>query len=286
MEYRAPPTACPPACFIAGVLRLVVATAALVAGGLAPAVAQDEPELVTDRPDQTESTAIVPPGRTQVELGATLVRNDEAEIGVELWQVPGTLVRVGLGDRVELRLGWDGWLEEEIEVGRAGATEDGFGDASIGAKVRLRDGGGLSPTISLIASSSVPAGEEPFSSDRFDPAFRLTVSHDLDGGIGLGYNVGLETASEPKVEGGSTTLASAIYTLSAGFPAGERGGFFVELFGEVPTSAEGGPAHLFDAGVTWLMRPNVQLDAAAGVGLSDDAPDWFAGVGLSVRLPR
>jgi hypothetical protein len=34
------------------------------------------------------------------------------------------------------------------------------------------------------------------------------------------------------------------------------------------------------------VRPNLQLDAAAGVGLSSAADDVFVGLGLSVRLPR
>ena len=41
-----------------------------------------------------------------------------------------------------------------------------------------------------------------------------------------------------------------------------------------------------NGGMTWQPRPNVQLDVSGGFGLSDAAPDWFAGVGVSVRLPR
>lgn len=265
---------------------LLLSLSALLAEPALHAAAPDEPELVTDRPDQTESTAIVPAGRTQIEAGGTFVRDDEDGVRAELEQVPGTLVRIGLGGRFELRLGWDGWLEEEIRVGSATVREDGFGDAEIGAKLGLREGNGVSPAIALIGGTSVPVGDEPFSSERFDPSFRLSVSHDLASGIGLGYNAGVETASEPAPDGGHTTLTSAIYTLAAGFPAGDRAGIFVELFGDVPMSAEGGPAHSFDSGVTYLLRPNLQLDLAAGVGLSDDAPDWFAGVGVSMRLPR
>jgi hypothetical protein len=43
---------------------------------------------------------------------------------------------------------------------------------------------------------------------------------------------------------------------------------------------------LFHAGATYLMTPNLQMDAHGGVGLTDTAPDYFLGVGISVRLPR
>jgi hypothetical protein len=165
-------------------------------------------------------------------------------------------------------------------------NENGSGDAVIGAKFGLRHGDGLSPAIALLVHSSVPVGDQAFTSDRYDSSFRLSASHDLEGGIGLGYNVGVETESSDTDGGGRSTLATAIYTLSAGFPAGERLGLFVEAFGEIGLSADGPPANSLDAGVTYLLRPNLQLDAAVGVGISDAAADWFAGVGISFRLPR
>jgi hypothetical protein len=254
--------------------------------GSATVLGAQEVELVTDRPDQTESTAIVPRGHAQLELGATYEHEDELGLRAERWQLPGSLLRIGMNERLELRLGWDGWLDEELRFGGERASESGFGDASFGAKLKLRRGEGTSPAIALIAATTVPVGEDPFSSDRFDPAARLTVSHDFSSGIGLGWNVGVETATEETDGGAHTTLSTAVYTLAAGFPAGERWGLFAEVFGDIPMSAEGGPAHTLDGGATYLLRPNLQLDAAAGVGLSDDAPDWFAGVGVSMRWPR
>ena len=81
-----------------------------------PAIAAP-PELVTDRPDATESTETVPRGWFQAELGV----GDE-----DLGEVLGTgLLRIGLADRVELRLGAD-----------EGAPRTDF---SIGAKMKLAD---------------------------------------------------------------------------------------------------------------------------------------------------
>jgi hypothetical protein len=66
----------------------------------------------------------------------------------------------------------------------------------------------------------------------------------------------------------------------------ERLGAFVEFFGDIPTfSNSPGPANSFDGGFTYLLSNNVQLDASAGVGLSQAAEDWFASIGVSFRLP-
>ena len=67
---------------------------------------------------------------------------------------------------------------------------------------------------------------------------------------------------------------------------GERWGAYVELFGEIPANATGRPRNSFDAGVTYLLHPKLQLDTAAGFGLSEDADDWFVGIGVSVRFRK
>jgi len=267
--------------------HLRLATAAVIFALSTPAAPQDgEPELVTDRPDQTESTAIVPVGRVQIETGASIAGEESGEADEEATQLGATLVRLGLGRRFELRLGWEGWLEEEVTAGSRRDSVDGPGDAFAGFKVAMREGEGASPAIALLVHTSVPVGDAEFTTDRYDSSARVSVSHDLAGDIGLGWNVGVETSSAPDESGEHPTLATAIYTISAGFPAGERAGWFVEAFGEIGLSAPGGPANLVDAGLTYLVRPNLQLDVAAGAGLSEAATDWFAGVGISVRLPR
>lgn len=57
------------------------------------------------------------------------------------------------------------------------------------------------------------------------------------------------------------------------------------MFVKELASASGGPSNSFDGGFTYLLRDDLQVDASAGVGLSDDADDWFVGLGLSLRFP-
>jgi hypothetical protein len=35
-----------------------------------------------------------------------------------------------------------------------------------------------------------------------------------------------------------------------------------------------------------LLRPNLQWDLVGAAGLSQQAPQWFAGTGLTWRIPR
>jgi len=61
-------------------------------------------------------------------------------------------------------------------------------------------------------------------------------------------------------------------------------GIFVEAFGLLATEREN--EHLVDAGFTWLVLPNLQLDFSGGLGLNEAASDYFISAGLSYRIPR
>lgn len=275
------------------VLFLLIASAFLVAPTGGAARAQDEaPELVTDRPDQTESTAIVPRGMVQLELGTLFTRDDPAEgFRIETLNVLGSLVRIGLlDDRLELRVGWGGWQNLEAEFptasGSGRAEVDGVTDAELGVKLKLRSENGLSPGIAVIAATSVPVGDDEFTSDEADPSFLLAFSHTLSDRIDLGYNVGMAWATGATDRGRETTLSTVPWAVALGAGVNDRLGVFVELFGEVSGSASIPASTSFDTGITYLLRDNIQLDLSGGVGLSDAADDVFVGVGLSVRLPR
>jgi len=248
--------------------------------------AEKPPELVTDRPDQTESAETVPPGFVQVETGWVFTRNDAEGARLQSHEIPGTLARIGALDWLEIRAGWGGYLREEVKLGLAQSTLDGGADAELGAKVILHRERDWLPQAALLAGVTLPVGDEAFSSRRADPSFRFSLAHTLSERLALGYNVGMNWESALDGTGDRDTLSHYLYTLALGIGLTERLGTFVEVFGEVAGSAEGPPAHSFDAGFTYLLRPNLQLDLSSGVGLSATADDWFVGAGLSFRFPR
>lgn len=235
------------------------------------------PELITDRPDQTESSVVVPRGYIQIESGITY--NDEGSESRTL-EYPGTLLRIGISKRVELRLGTQGFVSEF-----EGNNTTGLGDSEIGTKIYLRQESGWKPETALLASLSLPTGSNAFSTERVDPSFRFAFSHTLTEKVSLGYNLGAAWQTVPS-SSGRATLSTLQYTATAGFGLSDRFGAFAELFGDTPLSAQGGTELSFDGGLTFLIRPNLQLDAALGFGLTNDAPDWFLTTGVSFRFPR
>lgn len=250
------------------------------------AVAEPSDELVTDRPDQTESASVVPRGSVQLEVGGVFTRDSEADLDVETFEAPSSLLRFGLADRAEMRVGWSGFVEERFDGPGAGETLDGVGDMDLGAKFLLVQGGERRPQVALLVTSTVPVGDDDTTSDAWDPSFRFNFDHDLSENLGLGVNLGAEWQTVRSDAGVEDTATRFVYTAALGRALDEARGVFVEIFGsESIDGPDSGAEVSLDGGLTWLLRPNLQLDVAAGVGLTDAADDWFVGAGVSVRWP-
>jgi hypothetical protein len=257
----------------------LVVLVCVVAGLPAHAPAQTPGVMVTDRPDQTESPVAVAPGYVQLELGWSYVEAGS----VQLHSVPGTLARVGLVRGWEARLGFAGW--RHLEVSDAETTQ-GAGPLAVGFKGELLRGDGLKPAVALLGELLLPTATEGLGPTRVDPAVRVALAHELSDVVSLSYNVGVVWLSERRETSESRTLAQGLYTLSLGVALGQRVGAFAEAFGTVPLNDEAFAAHLLDGGFTVLVLPNLQLDLSAGLGLDDDADDWFVGAGVTLRVPR
>jgi hypothetical protein len=80
------------------------------------AKSQDQPsELITDRPDQTESSAVIPIKSLQIETGFVRAIDDSEESRHQQFAYNSTLLRYGLLKNMELRLGLV-YLGEHIEI--------------------------------------------------------------------------------------------------------------------------------------------------------------------------
>jgi Putative MetA-pathway of phenol degradation len=238
-------------------------------------------ELITDRPDQTESSETVRPGYVQFEFGWTHSEDDEGA-DVTSDSLPETLIRIGIADHLEFRFGFDGYVWDDID---GAGTDEGAGDLEIGVKWKLWEETGRRPQTAILAGTSLPTGETRISSERFDPSIRLACAHTLTETLGLGYNVTGVWVSEEDDRGDRDTTASVAYSVVLGIALSEQMGTFVEFFGEAPTST-GKPANSFDAGLTYLVADNLQFDILGGAGLSEAANDWFIGAGLVWRIPQ
>ena len=161
--------------------------------------------LITDRPDFTESTDAIPAGHFQLEAGYTFTYDREHTDRVRDHAAPEFLLRIGVVDDVELRLGWQGysWTENQFvtstRAGRRVTGEDwtdGAHDLRIGFKLKLLEQDGLVPHFGVLASINIPVGSDVVSPGDVEPGAILLWAYDLTEEVALAGNVGFVSLND------------------------------------------------------------------------------------------
>ncbi len=238
---------------------------------------ENEPELITDRPDQTESSVTVPLKSVQIESGF-LLENDQSDLlNLRSITYNSTLLRYGLLNNFELRLGLE-YLEERVKFRDLDITNtvSGLMPMHAGFKVKIADEKGWLPEFAFLGGMILPfTADKAFKPEYSGGNMRLAFSHILSDRFSLGYNFGAEW-------NGETVIPEYFYSLALGIGVTDALGVFLESYGTIPE--KGDDAHLLDAGFTYLLLPNFQLDLSGGIGLNDAAPENYISFGLTYRI--
>lgn len=231
-------------------------------------VAQINEPIQADRPDQTETPAIVPRGMFQVETGFTFQKNDEIS---KTNTLPTALWKYGVNENFELRLITE-FTSEKIGEN----TQDGLAPIYIGFKVKLAEEKGIVPKTSFIAHIGLPnAASAKYKTDFYAPEFRFVMQHTLSNKFSLSYNLGAEWD-------GFSAEPTFIYTLTTGFSLSEKIGLYIETFGFAPQKDKAN--HNCDGGITYLINDNFMLDLSSGFGITKNAPKNYFALGFSFRI--
>lgn len=217
---------------------------------MAWAAACSAQEIVTDRPDQTESAAIVPVGLVQYEGGVLFEWSDFMQSERD-WLVPNSLVRLPVSEDVELRLVHNRVAKQWVDEAR---WDPAVTDLEVGVKWNVLDGTRNGTMLAVLSHWALPTST---NQPALASSHKLCISHDVGPKWALGYNVGALM---------SRGFEGWMYTLAIGRSLGNGWSIYAEPYGEW-TEATG---HLaaFDAGFTWLSSDRVQWDWSMAVGLN------------------
>lgn len=244
--------------------------------------AQDVSNLITDRPKSSVSSFLLPKGSFQIETGYFYSENKiDSDYEFREYNLNTTLVRYGLGRSVELRL--------SQSLNRFSITEpDGTYNMTssirgiptlIGAKVNLVP---LKEKTQLSVQGML--GGNLFDVNDFDSFntqvdFRFMVDHLISEKLSIGGNFGVNYYDESSQTG-------VVYSAYASRVLSKTGKLsaFAELNGVLIDETE--HEHYGNVGLTYAIKPNMQIDLMTGVGLSEAAKDFTFGFGFSVLLPH
>ena len=247
--------------------------------------AQDETEkkdygtISTDRPDQTEASNLVPKNFLQIETGAFYETVEVNDLKSKATTFNTTLLRYGLLDNLELRVGFD-FTEVKREFRGRELTDrlSGFSPLLLGVKIGIAEEKGFLPEIAFIGHINMHGfASTDFKTKSTGTDFRFSLAHTLSEKSSLGYNIGMAWD-------GDITTASYLYTLAYGYSISDKVGAYIELYGDIPENSSFN--HLWDAGFTYLINDNIQLDISGGTGITQNVQDLFLSAGISVRIPE
>lgn len=248
----------------------------------APATAQER-ELCTERPGLGTPPCTVAPGRVQVETALvdwTLDRGAGARSDTILFA--DTVVRVGVGERAEVQLGWTpaGYSRE-----RAGAAVDRttrVGDVMLGAKLSLASPDGSGFSAALLPQVSLPIGRRPIGAGDWSTRLLVPVSYDLSDAVQFQASPEVDAAVDEDGRGRHLAYGGTVgldFTLSDAFETA------LELQAVRDRDPGGHATHAYGAlSLAWKATRALQFDVGANLGLNHASDDVELYAGISRRF--
>ena len=219
-----------------------------------------------DRPDFTESAALVPLPYWQLEFGYTYEKTGTATHHT----IGELLVRKPLNERVEFRLTVPSYRIFKIPV----FDETGFEDLELGVKLRLKP-----DRWGLILSTTIPTGSDQFRSRKLQPSAKLAFAQDLGPKMAFGANIGYT-----RLFIAATHIDEFSASVSLQLELTRRLGAYIEYYGFYYDMEEFSADHYINGGLVFQLTPNLLADARIGSILEKGVEHYFIGVGGVLRI--
>jgi hypothetical protein len=241
-------------------------------------------EFSTDRPDTTESPHTVDAGHFQVEL-SLLEYTHDSDGGAELdeYVVMPSNLKVGLLNNVDLQIVVEPYVHQRIRAGGNDDSADGFGATQLRLKINLWGNEGEGDTaLAILPFVQFPTADEEIGGvDDVEGGIAIPLSVKLPHEWDLGLMAEVDFLRDVNDEGYGTSF---LHTAALGHGITEKLAGFVEYVGVANHDLGVGYMAHVGGGVTYGVTDDVQLDAAMYFGLSEDADDFTARVGVSFRI--
>lgn len=225
--------------------------------------------IVTDRPDQTESSETVGNKNFQIESG--MLFQNSSDNSINSFYGPSTLLRYGISKNFELRFVSQ---YESTELGLDGGNRkyNGFNDLEVGAKVQLFKKEGVNTEIAFLSHLIIPTAKAGITTGNIGVINKFAISHTISEKVGIGYNIGYDLVSE---------RSSFTYSLVLGISISEVVGIYVEPYGS--WAEQNQFESNFDTGLTFLVNPNFQMDVSYGTGINQTMEYVSAGFSWKIN---
>jgi hypothetical protein len=270
---------------------LIAATACVLFAAAERAQAQDArgrptefnppgAEMETDRDSFTPATSSVGTSRVMIESSYSFIANRSLP---DANSVPELLVRTGITDRFEVRLGWN--YEAGGPTGAVAGSDLGDEDfvteksskVLYGFKFEQNQQKGWVPESALIVEGYTPtSGPSSFSRLVIAEVFGWNLPNGWQWNSSLRYGMNNNLTDDFNQWAPSTVLK---------IPLGQRWNFHTEYFGIVTSGRTPSSSQQYISfGGHVLLTPNFELGGRFGFGLNDETAKFFNNIGFGWRF--
>ncbi len=235
----------------------------------------EQPPLVGDRPDYTESSEIIPLRMIQIESGYTFSRSGalkEHTAGEMLFRIP-------LAKKFEARVGLNSFMISE----QNSITDKGIADILLGGKVKLYEGSEefnlFKPHIAILAATTLPTGSKEFTEDKFQPEIKTAFAWDVSENLTISSNLNYFL---PYMIDSRESIYSV--SLSLGFTLNDHTGFYSEYYNFFGNADVIKTDHFLNSGFTFLVNNDLQFDIRIGINTKDTSDNYYFGTGIIKRI--
>lgn len=233
------------------------------------------------RPGFLERVNNLARGRTQLEGGYVFLCDSRDGVRTVQHAVPDLLVRFGLTDRLEIRLGWPGYVATEYAGPLASnSSRHETLEPNIGFMFDLWPQRGLVPQTAVLAAAPITLEGNPFALHGLQPLAQLLYRWQLTDRLALGGTTGMALFD---VEGDEYTQLQQTCSLDTVLTGR------LSTFGEWEmlvdhASANDGSQHMLGGGFSCLLTERLQLIWRAAGGANRRAPDFLTDVRFTFRF--
>lgn len=241
----------------------------------------EEREMETDRDAFTPATSTVGKKKTIFESSYSFIDNRDV---ADTHSLPELLLRYGLNDRIELRLGWN------FEVGGAGDIVSGS-EGSEGFDGRIERESQI--LFGIKAAITEQDGWRPKSAailQGYTPTSGVAPATDVVAAYTFGWELANRWRLDSSMRYGTEHSANDAFNQWAPsvvlrVPINDKWHVHAEYFGIYSQGAERDFSRAFiSPGMHYLLTPNLELGVRLGWGITQDAPKVFSNVGIGWRF--
>lgn len=263
-------------------ILLLALLAAPATAQVVPTASSADAPICTDRPTKSNFACTVPKGLVQIEADAfAWISTGTGGARSDQLLFSNPTFKYGLTASSDIQLNWVPFTRvRRRDAAGTVTTQSGTGDVTLRFKQRLTAADGAFQ-LALLPFLKLPTAPAGIGKRQVEGGIAMPVNISAPGGWTITLGPQLDLLADGDGRGHHAGLTGLVNI------AKQLGSF--TLYNEIWTSQNFDPPgtvrqYSYDMSLAWLLRPALQLDIGANIGLNRDTPDLVAYLGVSSRF--